>query len=240
MKKIFILLTLVSLTLACSLVTSPAPPELSITVTPATVSPNSDITLHIHAKNPSSTDWSNHALLIGYAKENSGDSMVSINQVPVNLPAGQSLDQDIPWKADINDAEGKYELRLVLVDEKNIEVAKAVGSFEFTRPVISVNINPAELPSGSPAVVHVEINNQKCAALQNMKLALTIPRQGEISGTLIQELPVTVNAGEVFSRDIQWNPEIPLTPGDYNVQAMLLTDPGSVQILQASVPVVVR
>jgi hypothetical protein len=85
MKKLLILLTLAALILACNL-PSPkpvTPPELTITSNPVTLSAYSGVTLHIHAKNTGRADWVNNYLLIGYAKENSGESMMSINQVPV-------------------------------------------------------------------------------------------------------------------------------------------------------------
>lgn len=242
MKRLFILLTLVSLTLACNLATpQPAkPPELSINVNPATVSPNSDATLHIHARNTGIADWSNHSLAIGYTKENAGLSMFSVQQVPVNLPSGQSLDQDIPWKVDINDSAGNYELRLVLLDEKNFEVASAKTPFVYSQPVISLVVTPPELTPTSPALIHVEVDNRNGADMPGMKFGLLASIQGEAGAIMLFEAPLTLKAGEVFKRDVPWQSEIPLPAGQYNLQAVLLTDPGSVQIQQVTVPVLVR
>ncbi len=240
MKRLSILLTLAFITLACGLFTPPAPPELTISLNPLTVSPNSDATLHIHAKNTGNTDWANHSLAIGYAKENGGLSMFSIHQVPVNLPAGQSLDQDIPWKVDINDADGNYELRLVLLDEQNIEVASAKTPLVYSQPVISLVVTPPEITPTSPAVIHAEVDNRNGAAMPAMKFGILASLQGEAGAIMLFEVPLTLKAGEVFTQDVPWQSDIPLPAGQYSVQVVLLTDPGSVQIGQETVSVTVR
>ncbi len=242
MKRLFILLTLVTLTLACNLASpQPAiPPELTITINPVTVSPNSDATLHIHAKNTGNSDWSNHSLAIGYAKVDGGQSMFSINQVPLNLPAGQSLDLDIPWKVDINDTTGDYELCLVLLDEKNFEVASTKTAFVYSQPVISLVVNPPELTSTSPAVIHAEVDNRNGAEMPAMKFAILASLQGEAGAIMLFEVPLTLKAGEVFAQDVPWQSDIPLPAGQYTLQAVLLTDPGSVQIQQVTVNVTVK
>lgn len=216
------------------------PPELAISSDSAILSPYTVVTLHISAKNTGQEDWVNYNLLIGYAKQDSGESMVAIHTIPVNLPAGQTLEQDIPWQADINDAAGAYEWRLVLVDEKNIQLGATKTSFEFNQPVITLEITPTELTTSTPAVIRVEINNKNGGSMQNMKLGILVVRQGETGGILLREIPVTINAGYCFTHVFEWLSDIPLADGVYDVQAVLMTDPGAVQIQQASVTVTVK
>jgi hypothetical protein len=242
MKRLSILITLAFIILACNLASPQpvTPPELSISSNPVTLSAYSDVTLHIHAKNTSRADWINYNLLIGYAKENSGESMISINQMPVNLPVGQSLDQDIHWKADIQDAEGTYEFRLILVDEKNIQIAATKNVFTFVNPMILLAVSTSELSSQPSVGIHVQINNQNGPTIQNMKLNLMLTKKGETSGILIQDTPVSINAGETFIHDFEWTSNVPVLEGNYDLQAVLLTDPGSILVKQASIPVSVK
>jgi len=242
MKKPFILLAHTILILACDLASpQPAiPPELTISLNPVTVSPYSDAILHVHTKNTGNTDWTNHSLAIGYAKVDGGLSMVSINQVPVNLPAGQSLDLDIPWKVDINDSVGNYELRMVLLNEKNYEVAGTKTAFVYSQPVISLVVNPPELTPTSPAVIHAEVDNRNGADMPAMRFDILASLQGEIGAIMLLEVPLTLKAGEVFTQDVPWQSDVPLPAGQYTLQAVLLTDPGSVQIQQVTVNVTVK
>ncbi len=242
MKRLFILIALTTLILACNLMSpQPAtPPEITISSDPAVLSPYSDVTLHIRAKNTGQADWVNCNLLIGYAKKDSGESMFSIHQVPVNLPAGQTLEQEIPWRAEIHDSAGAYEWRLVLVDDRNIQLAATKTPFEFNPPVIVLGVTPAELSASTPANVRVEINNHNGGSMENLKLSILAARHGEAGGILLWEIPVTINAGYCFTREFEWISDIPLADGVYDVQAVLMTDPGSVQIQQASVTVTVK
>ncbi len=242
MKRHFILLSLTALILACNLPSpQPAtPPEIAISSEPAVVSPYSAVSLHIHAKNTGQADWVNYNLLVGYAKQDSGESMFSIHQVPVNLPAGQTLEQDIPWQADIHDSAGSYEWRLALVDDKNIQLAATKAAFEFSQPLINLQVTPAEINVSTPVLVHVNIDNQNGAAMKNMKLVVLGTRQGETGGIVICEIPVNIEAGGVFAHEFEWLSEILLPAGAYDVQAVLMTDPGSVQIQQTAVTVIVK
>lgn len=166
--------------------------------------------------------------------------MFSIHQVPVNLPAGQTLEQEIPWRAEIHDSAGAYEWRLVLVDDRNIQLAATKTPFEFNPPVIVLGVTPAELSVSTPAKIRVEINNHNGGSMENLKLSILAARHGEAGGILLWEIPVTINAGYCFTREFEWISDIPLADGVYDVQAVLMTDPGSVQIQQASVTVTVK
>jgi len=242
MNKLSILLAMVLFTLACNFPSlKPAtPPELTISSNPVTLSAYSGVSLHIHVKNTSQADWVNYNLIIGYAKENSGESMITINREPVNLPAGQSMDQDFAWKVDIQDTEGKYEFRMILVDEKNIQVAITKNVFTFVNPVILLVVSTSELSTRPSVDIHVQINNQNGPAIQNMKLNLMLTKHGETSGILIENTPVSINAGDTFIHDFKWHSDVPIVEGNYNLQAVLLTDPGSILVKQASIPVTVK
>jgi hypothetical protein len=216
--------------------TPPPPPELSVSVSSSPLLEGSQATVHVRVTNPSADDWQNYKLLIGYAPEND-PSMVQISEVPLSLAAGQTFEQDVPWLANFQPAEGlKYQVRLALVSAENAPLGETSAAIEFVHPTVAVNINPTQLTQGTQAVISLQVTNPSGVEMQGYTLSVGYGAAGDSSSYMIQDLPINLKAGETFSQDITWKLDYVPSSGNYEIRAALIM-PGSVFVTQSALPI---
>ena len=196
----------------------------------------SQATVHIKVINPSKDDWQNYKLLIGYSSEND-PSMVQISELPLSLAAGKTFEQDVLWLANFQPAEGlKYQVRLALVSADGAPLGDTSTSVEFTKPTVSVAINPAQLAQGVQAVIKLQVSNPSGVEMQGYKLSVGYGLQTDPSNYMIQDLPINLKAGETFTQDITWVVDYVPSSGNYEVRASLIM-PGSIFVTQSVSPI---
>lgn len=235
-KYIVILSAILALAAFLSGCTPPPPPELSVSISPSSLLQGSQATIHVKVVNPSNDDWQNYKLLIGYAPEND-PSMVQISELPLSLAAGQTFEQDVVWLANFQPAEGlKYQIRLALVSADSSPLGDTSTSVEFTKPTVSVAINPTQLTQGTQAVINLQVSNPSDAEMQGYTLSVGYGLQTDPSNYMIQDLPINLKAGETFTQDISWVVDYVPSSGNYEVRALLIT-PDSVLVTQSASPI---
>jgi hypothetical protein len=237
MKKYIVILSLVlSLVVLLAGCTPPPPPELSVSISSSPLLQGSQATIHVKVVNPSNDDWQNYKLLVGYAPEND-PSMVQISELPLSLAAGQTFEQDVNWLVNFQPAESlNYQVRLALVSTDNAPLGETSTSVEFTKPTVSVAINPAQLAQGTQAIINLQVSNPSGVEMQGYTLSVGYGLQTDPSNYMIQDLPINLKAGETFKQDITWVVDYVPSSGNYEVRASLIM-PGSIFVTQAVTPI---
>jgi len=237
MKKHIVLLSVVlSLAVLLAGCTPPPPPELSVSISSSPLLQGSETTIHVRATNPSKDDWQNYKLLVGYAQEND-PSMYHIAELPLSLAAGQTFEQDVPWLANFQPAEGvKYQVRLALVSADSAPLGETSASVEFVKPTVSVTVNPIQLSQNTQAVISLQVTNPSGVEMQGYTLSVGYGAKNDSSSIMIQDLPINLKAGETFSQDITWTVDYVPSSGNYEIRAALIM-PGAVFITQSVSPI---
>lgn len=236
MKKHIALLSAVLLVIVLAGCTPPPPPELSVSVAASALLQNSQTTVHVRVTNPGKKDWENYKLLVGYAPEND-PNMIQISELPLSLAGGQTFEQDIPWLANFQPAEGlKYQVRLALVSAENSPLGETSTSLEFVKPTVTVAINPTQLTQGTQAVINVQVSNPSGVEMQGYTVSIGYGAENDPSSIMIQDLPINLKAGETFAQDISWLVDYVPASGNYEVRAALIM-PGALFLTQSAVPV---
>lgn len=246
MKKYLVLLVLV---LACACVVPELaseiatiaanqsdPPVLSVSVAPSALARGTEAIIHVRVENPGESDWETRNLLVGYG-EDDFESLILIEEIPVTLPAGEAFEQDVSWTVDFQpEPDARYQIKLVLTLPDGMHLGEAAVPVEFVQLGLSVSLDPAEPPMGSQVMITVQLTNPSGADLEGVTL---IVGHGPVVDTVlypIEEIPVSVKAGETFSQEIPWVVDYSLSDGEYQVMVLLLS-PENILISSAEAPV---
>ena len=211
-------------------------PSLAVSVSPSSLMQGAQATVHVRAENPGNDDLETCDLILGYATEND-PSVIMITDLPLSLPAGGIFEQDVPWTIDFQpDADASYQVQLMLLTSDGTSLAEISVPVEIVQPVVTISVNPVELSQGSQAAVSVQVTNPSGADMEGITLMVGYGAEGGTSIYPIQEIPLSIPAGETFSQDIPWTVDYVPSGGSYEVSATLLL-PGMVVWLSAAASV---
>lgn len=212
------------------------PPVLSVSISPSVLMKGTEATIHLRVENPGESDWEPRDLLVGYGEEDSG-STILIKKIPITLPAGQVFEQDVSWIVDFQPKpDARYQINLALILPDGKYLGEAIAPVEFVQLGLSVSLDPAEPLMGSRVIITVELTNPSGADLESVTLFVG---HGPVVDPVlypIEEIPVSVKAGETFSQEVPWVVDYSLSDGEYQVMVLLLSSE-NILIASAEAPV---
>ncbi len=211
-------------------------PSLEVSLAASSLMYGTQTTVHVRVENPGSDDWDSYELTLGYAPEGDLDMYV-ISDLPLSLPAGQVFEQDLPWTVDFEpDPTTGYQVRLMLLTSDGTSLAETAVPVAFVEPAVAISVVPVELGQGSQATVSVQVSNPSGVDMEGLTLLVAYGAEGGTSLFPIQEIPLSLPAGETFSRDIPWTVDYVPPAGSHEVSATLLL-PGMEVWVSAATPV---
>ncbi len=110
-----------------------AQPTVSVSVNPTQLTQGTQAVIRLQVNNPSGVEMQGYTLSVGYGAEGDASSY-SIQDLPINLKAGESLSQAIPWTLDYVPASGNYEVRAAIIMPGAIFVTQSTSSIILTAP----------------------------------------------------------------------------------------------------------
>jgi hypothetical protein len=108
-------------------------PQVTVMVNPGQFSQNDQALIQVQVNNTADVPMQDYTLSIGYGEEND-ISMILIQEIPINLQAGETYAQEIPWLVDYIPTSGNYEIRAVLLMPGSIFAAQADTPIVLTAP----------------------------------------------------------------------------------------------------------
>jgi hypothetical protein len=256
MKKIILLITLILAT-ACVLppltsgtatpgtetgeprpatsVDIPAAPVLSVSVTPSALMQGAQATVHVRVQNAGTADWEPYNLVVGYGVEG-GSSVTQIETLTITLSAGQVFEQDVSWTVDFTpEPDSAYQIELLLLMPDGTLLGEAAAPVAIVQPALTLSLDPLEPRMGSRVVITVQVINPSGADMDGITLIVGHGPAADSSMFPIQEIPLSIQAGETFSQEIPWVVNYSLSGGDYQIKAILI-DSDNVLIVSTEAP----
>ncbi|HTY23414.1 MAG TPA: hypothetical protein VMC85_09815 [Desulfomonilaceae bacterium] len=103
-------------------------------------------------------------------------------------------------------------------------------------PELTVSLSGASLMQGVQAIIHVHVSNPDQEDRPGMKLLLGISKNEDSAMSLIQEIPISLNAGQTFEQDVPWYVDLkPVDSSSYLFRSVL-EGPDSLILAQTSTP----
>ena len=100
-------------------------PTVTVSVNPTQLSQGEQATIGLQVNNPSGVEMQNCILRVSYGEKNMDGYM--IQDLPINLKAGETFNQDITWTAVSVPFDRKYEIRTILIKkDSSLEVHSEV------------------------------------------------------------------------------------------------------------------
>jgi hypothetical protein len=105
----------------------------------------------------------------------------------------------------------------------------------FPPPPMAISIEPAQLSLRSEARIHARIVNATGAGWSNFLLAVGYGPEDDPRVIIIEEIPLTLEAGQTFERDVAWYVDYFPAPGAYQVRLVLYSSAGQ-ELARAQAP----
>ena len=108
-------------------------PTVSVSINPTELNQDAQAVINVQVNNPSGVEMQNYTLGVGYGAKNDSSSYV-IQDLPINLKAGETFNQDIAWIIDYIPSGGEYEIRAALITPESVHVTQAVSPITLIDP----------------------------------------------------------------------------------------------------------
>jgi len=108
-------------------------PTVSISINPTQLTQGAQAVINVQVNNPSGVEMQGYTLSIGYGAVGDQSSYM-IQDLPINLKAGETFGQDITWTVDYVPTSGNYEVRAALIMPGSVFVTQAVAPITLTAP----------------------------------------------------------------------------------------------------------
>jgi hypothetical protein len=108
-----------------------AKPTVSVSIDQTDLKAGSQAVIHVEVANPSGVQMHGYKVSLGYGLQ-SDTSAVLIQELPVDLKAGETSRQDIAWKVDYIPASGTYDISAVLLLPDSEQAATASTAVNLT------------------------------------------------------------------------------------------------------------
>ena len=95
---------------------------------------------------------------------------------------------------------------------------------ETPKPEVTLTLPPAPFSEGAQSSLHVRVTNPGETDLSDLTLVLGYAREDDVNLVMIQQIPLTLTAGQVFEQDIPWRVDFHPDPdAKYVAKLMLLS-----------------
>jgi len=108
-------------------------PTVSVSVNPTQLTQGTQATISLQVNNPSGVEMQGYTLSVGYGVVGDSSSYL-IQDLPINLKAGETFSQDITWVLDYVPASGNYEVRAAIIMPGSVFVTQSVTPVTLTAP----------------------------------------------------------------------------------------------------------
>jgi hypothetical protein len=108
-------------------------PTVSVNINPAQLTQGVQAVISLQVANPSGVEMQGYTLNVGYGAEGDSSSYV-IQDLPINLKAGETFSQDITWTVDYIPSSGNYEVRAALIMPGSVLVTQSAVPITLTAP----------------------------------------------------------------------------------------------------------
>ncbi len=108
-------------------------PIVSVAINPTQLAQGTQAVISLQVNNPSGVEMQGYTLSVGYGAETDSSSYM-IQDLPINLKAGETFSQDITWTVDYVPASGNYEVRASLIMPGAVFVTQSASPITLTAP----------------------------------------------------------------------------------------------------------
>lgn len=108
-------------------------PTVSVSVNPTQLTKGTQALISLQVNNPSGVEMQGYTLSVGYGLVGDSSSYL-IQDLPINLKAGETFSQDITWVLDYVPASGNYEVRAALIMPGSVFLTQSVTPITLTAP----------------------------------------------------------------------------------------------------------
>lgn len=108
-------------------------PSVSVSINPTQLTQGSQAVINLQVKNPADVEMKGYTLSVGYGIVGDASSYF-IQDLPINLKAGETFNQEITWVLDYLPSSGDYEVRAALIMPGSIFVTQAETPVTLTTP----------------------------------------------------------------------------------------------------------